>query len=418
MTAPAVGALVDGTRATRLGQGYGPYVVFLVLTAAVIPWRSKTYFEGDVDAVVVAKATLSVVALALAALVVLNRGHRQVAAAPLVFLAFYLTCTVLGGWSAGNLGPSAVVAVRVALLALIVTILAQRFDGEQLLACLIGALGTYAAVGAATGLGNLADGRLSGRYPQLHPNELGSICALVVLWCVWKVISGRDTWAHLLGVGLAVAALLGTGSRAAMGALAVAGIVLICSTHALRLRTVVLGLIAVPIGFWLLTGTELLASLVFRGGQIASALTLSNRTIAWQAALAPKDSAWTAWLGGGLTMKRIEVAGQYWNEQIFDSSWISALVQGGFIGLGLCALLVLHSFGRLASSPRPLRGLQFALVTYLALRGFLESGLFDATPSFLVLLTTVLATPVRPLADGAPSLSGRPGVARAGAVVH
>jgi hypothetical protein len=94
-----------------------------------------------------------------------------------------------------------------------------------------------------------------------------------------------------------------------------------------------------------------------------------------------------------LQLKRINVPGQYWNQQILDSSWISALVQAGFVGLAICAAWMLFSMISTIHSPGHLRAFQLALLTYLLLRGFLESGLFDASTAFLLFFTAVMATP-------------------------
>lgn len=419
MTVRAVEALVphpyQETEAPG-GRGLiGPYLVFVVLISATIPWRNKAYFEGALDPVVLAKAALSLVALLAALLISVGRPARPLRASPVVFLMLYLVCTVLGGWSTGSLIPSAVIAIRVMLLATVVVVLSRSFQSTRLLGCLIAALATFAAAGAATGIPNLADGRLRGEFPPLHPNEMASTCALVILWCLWKVLAGEDTWVHLAGIAVASVTLLATGSRTPMAALVVGALVLMFYASALRLRTLALALMAAPIVVWLLGATGLVSELVFRGQGAASLNNLSNRTIAWQAALEPKSSPWVEWLGAGLSMKRIEVAGQWWNRQILDSSWVSALVQGGLIGLGLCVLWLLHTLATTADSPRQLRALQLAVVVYLGFRGVLESGLFDASTAFLVLFATMLASPVRS-ANGRSPARGR-GAAMATGVV-
>jgi hypothetical protein len=376
-------------------QSYlGPFFVFLILIAATIPWRSKTYFEGGTDPVVLTKAALSMVSLGLAIVVGVGRRVQPVQVTPLLFLTLYLACTVLGGWSSGELIPSMVIAVRVLIIAVTVAVLASHYDGTHLLACLIAALASLAVVGSVTGLPTLAEGRLSGSLPPLHPNELASTCALLVLWCLWRIVNGRDGLIHLVGLALFLMVLLATGSRTPLAALAVGFIVLAVHARALRVRSIALVLVVIPAVFWLVTTTNVVAKLLFRDdGGVSSVTTLANRTVAWQAALAPKQSLWLEWLGGGLSMKRIEVPGQFWTRQILDSSWISALVQGGLIGLGLCVVLIFHSLARTLDSPPELRGLQIAIFLYLAFRGLLESGLFDASTSFIVLFTTILATP-------------------------
>lgn len=403
MSATAVTPAIDRRTSppSRVRFPLGPYFVFLVLVGATIPWRSKTYFEGGLDPIVIIKAVLSLFALGCALLVAFNRPPRELRSGPVVFLALYLGVTVIGAWSTGQLVPAAVIVVRVLVVVATILVLSRTFDGVTLLSCLIAALATYALVGAATGVGSLAEGRLEGGIPPLHPNELASICALVLLWCLWRILNGRDSWVHLVAVPLATGMLIATGSRTPLVAVAAGALLVIVHARAVRMRTVVVAVVVVPILWWLLVGTDLLKSLLVRDdpGELT---TLSNRTIAWQAALAPKSSPWLTWFGGGLPMKRIEVPGQYWETQILDSSWVSALVQGGFLGLALCVLWMLSSMFATANSPVPLRAIQLSILVYLTLRGFLESGLFDASTAFLMFFTVVMATPVRSVQPGAP----------------
>lgn len=374
----------------------GPYFVFLVLIGATIPWRSKTYFEGGLDPVVIAKAALSVFALGCAVLIAFNRPTRELRAGPAVFLLLYLGVTLVGAWATGDLVPAVVIVARVLLVAVTVIVLSRVFDGITLLRCLVVALATFALLGAVTGIGNLAtEGRLSGGFPPLHPNELASTCAVVVLWCLWRILAGQDTWLHLAAIALAFGLLVATASRTPAVAMAVAAVFLLLRIRALRTRTVVLGLVLLPFGCWVLTSTEFVRNLLTRGDEAAGLTTLSNRTIAWEAALAPKGSPWLTWFGGGLPVKRIEVPGQLWETQILDSSWISALIQGGYLGLVLCTLWVLSVLFATVHSPAPLRTIQLALLAYLTLRGFLESGLFDASTSFILFFTVAMATPLR-----------------------
>lgn len=397
MTSTAVDAVREAAPVGRRRRlPVGPYVVFLILIGGTIPWQSKSYYEGGFDAIALAKALLVLFALGCAVLVAFGRPVRELRASPLIFLLLYLGCSAIGAWSTGDLIPSMVIVVRVLLLATTVIVLARVFDGQLLLGSLIAALATIAAVGAATGIPSLAEGRLRGGLPPLHPNELASTCAVVMLWCFWKILSGLDTWFHLGALVAAFAIMMATASRTPWIAMAVAAIFLVLRTRSIRIRTIVVGVIALPAAWWVVAGTDLMRNLLFREEEQASNLTtLSNRTIAWEAALAPKSSPWLTWFGGGLQLKRINVAGQYWNQQILDSSWISALVQAGFIGLALCAAWVLFGMFGTIHSPVGLRALQLALLVYLTLRGFLESGLFDASTAFLLFFTAVMTIPLR-----------------------
>ena len=233
---------------------------------------------------------------------------------------------------------------------------------------------------------------------------------MVVLWCLWKILAGLDNWLQLGILVMALAVMIATASRTPWIAMGVAALILVLHTQAIRVRTIVLAVAALPVVWWAIAGTDLIQDLLFREDEASSLTTLSNRTIAWEAALAPKSSPWVTWFGGGLQLKRINVAGQYWNQQILDSSWISALVQAGFVGLVLCTLWVLASMVSTVHSSARLRALQLALLIYLTLRGFLESGLFDASTAFLLFFTTVMATPFQSTSPphGGPSSESLP----------
>lgn len=399
-------ATSPGREAVDPRFAWGPYLTFVVLIAATVPWRAKNYFEGGLDLVVLAKAALSVGALGLAVLVGLGRTVRPLRSSPLVFLLLYLACTVLGAWTTGSLGPSLVIAFRVLLLATTILVLARSFDGTVLLGSFVVALVTVAAPAVLTGLGSLGSGRLAGGLPPLHPNEIASTCAIVVLWCLWTMANGRDNLLHLVAVVAALGVLAATGSRTPLVAMVIASVLVIVTTRVVRIRNLVVVVAAAPAVLWLLTATDLAQNLLLRGEDASKLNTLNSRTIAWRAAFGPKDSWWQTWFGSGLEAKRVAVEGQYWEQQILDSSWISALVQGGLLGVGLCALWLLVGLVSTRQSAPELRILQLSLLTYLTLRGFLESGLFDASTAFLLLFITLMSTPVRPAAAAEPTVPG------------
>ena len=367
----------------------GPYLAFLIMVVATEPWRQDTYFEGTFDGVVIAKALLSVVGVFVAWWLVRNRTRRQVYAWPFVLVGLYLASTVFGGWADELFISSAVIAIRVAILMLAVGLLLSGYDGYSVMAGLVGALATVAAFSVLTAFGHLRDGRLAGGIPPLHPNEIAGISAVVILWLLYRAVNGRENGVDLLVLLVAVGALIASGSRTSLAMVVPAALVLLVSTRRVHLRVLIPFLLALPVLAAGLLLTNTATEVITREGSAEELLSLSNRTIAWQAALAPKDSPWLTWFGGGLSLKQIEVPGQWWSHQILDSSWVSAVVQGGLIGLGLCLVLVVYGTSRIVRTPGELRGFRMALVTFLALRGLLESGMFDASTAFLVLFTAL-----------------------------
>jgi len=81
---------------------------------------------------------------------------------------------------------------------------------------------------------------------------------------------------------------------------------------------------------------------------------------------------------------------QRWrDEQVLDSSWVSAIAQAGIIGATILAIwIVITSVESLRS--RELRALTVPLLAMLLIRGFTESGLIDSSATFLLFLTISL----------------------------
>ena len=120
------------------------------------------------------------------------------------------------------------------------------------------------------------------------------------------------------------------------------------------------------------------------------ASTLESRFIAWRATLRGRTSLWQQVFGGGLSVKIIQVQGQWWDTQPLDSSWVSLLVQTGVLGLVVAAGWVLWVLRGVLRAPRAHRALFLGLLVFLVGRSVLESGLFDATPAFLVFFAVSL----------------------------
>lgn len=367
----------------------GPYFAMLITVVATEPWRPDTYFEGSFDGVVITKALLSVVAAITAWSLVRNRPRLAVPAWPAVLVVLYLAITVFGGWAEDALLSSAVIAVRVLLLVMIVYLLLSGYDGYSVMAGLLGALVTVAVVSVLTGGLRASDGRLAGGIPPLHPNEIAAISAIGILWLMYRAVNGRENAADLLMLALATGALIASGSRTSLAVIVPAALILILTARRFHLRVLVPFLLGLPVVAVAFFYSDAFTGALTREGSSSDLLSLSNRTIAWQSALMPKASGWLTWLGGGLTVKRIEVPGQWWSHQILDSSWISALVQGGYLGIGVCLLLVVYGGYRVARVPGELRGFRLAVIAFLTLRGLLESGLFDASTAFLACFTAL-----------------------------
>lgn len=372
-----------GEAARTLHQGY-LYITCALLVACTVPWRRGTYFSGALDPVVAGKAVLGGLAV-LMAVYVARRAPAQihVGVRTIVLAGLYLAVTCLGGWAAGSALPSAVVAVRVAMLLSSLLLLLTAFGIRPVVHALIQIMAAVGLVSVATGAASFGQERLQGGLPPLPPNEIAFLCGAAVLLTAQRLIEGesrRWEWAGALGL-FGIVWL--TGSRTGAAALVAAVMVMIVQARRLTVPAFLSMVVAVPVVALAVVSTSAVTDMLFRGGG-ENVATLSSRTIAWQAALGIDTTEWQRWFGGGLTLKHIPVSGQYWREQLLDSSWISALVQGGLLGLALVAVWVGTTVVAAIRTPRPWRPLWTGILAFLVGRSFLESGLFDATTPFML----------------------------------
>lgn len=370
-----------------------PYIVWLLTLASVVSWRRGVYFSGGLDPVVVIKAVVGLAALAAAAWS-FRRGQGRLRAGgrTLAFLMVYVSVSVLGAISDGNVPASLILTVRVVLIAVTIVLLAGTFPARTLLQSLLAMMALVGLCATVSGLETLGvEGRIYGVFPPLNPNEISLLCGLPALGVVHELSIGsmkNRTGLPLLAALLA--AVWMTGSRTGLFAFAVACVLILL--HARRLRVGAgLALIAlVPTAFFVVTETPLVSSILERGDAAgADLLTLNARTIAWDTVLSTPPETWQRWVGAGLSVKQVAVEGQYWQDQVLDSSWISALAQAGVIGTAVLAAWSLSAvLGSL--SARGVRSITTPILAFILIRSFLENGLVDSNVPFIVFLTVSL----------------------------
>jgi hypothetical protein len=180
---------------------------------------------------------------------------------------------------------------------------------------------------------------------------------------------------------IALGIVWATGSRTALLMLLAALAVMALHVRRARVGLVVGGLVLGGLGAITALATGVLSGFLQRDG--AGVSTLESRFVAWDAAASWADSLWQLVFGGGLSVKIIQVQGQWWNEQPLDSSWVSLLVQTGVLGLVVSAGWAVWVLRGVLRAPREHRALFLGLWVFLVGRSLVESGLFDATPSFL-----------------------------------
>ncbi|OMQ15485.1 hypothetical protein A7K94_0209135, partial [Modestobacter sp. VKM Ac-2676] len=337
---------------------------------------------------VAAKGLLSALALAVAFLAAQGATRRPLGTGTVWAVGVVLGSSVLGALAYGTVLSGGLVAVRVAVVAGTIFFLLQFSSVREAFTALVQACGAVALVAAATGLPSVSSGRLAGGVPPLSPNELAMLAGIVVLYAGWRVLLEDAGWQ--LGVagvaGLAV--VWATGSRTTLVMLLGALLVLALHIRRARVGLVVAGLLVGGLGVVAAVATGVFTAFLERDGTGVS--TLESRFIAWEAAGSWAESAWQLVFGGGLSVKIIQVEGQWWNEQPLDSSWVSLLVQTGVLGVTAAGLWVLWVVRGSLRAPREHRALFLALLVFLVGRSFVESGLFDATPAFLTFVAISL----------------------------
>lgn len=360
-------------------------VIVGLLIASTVTWRQGTYYSGGLDPVVAAKAALNVLGLVLAVMVARRAQVRyRVSSVPLWLLVLSLAVSLLGAaYTQTTLFSSLVLMVRLLVVAATLYELTRAFPTAQILRTLALGMGAFAVLAAVTGAGSLASGRLSGGIPPLSPNEMTGLCGVAVIGLVWRNIErvGRR-WDLVAILGL-VAIIWLTGSRTGLVALVVALVVLLLQARRLQVGVVLAVLGLVPVLYYVVAGTSLVSHYLNRGGT-QNVTSLNQRTVAWSAALHLHNGFWETWFGNGLSMVQIPVTAQFRSEQILDSSWLSALVQSGILGVALLGLWLLVSVSTALRSPRHDRILALALLSFVVFRSVLESGLMAATPIFLI----------------------------------
>jgi hypothetical protein len=365
-------------------------LVCLLLLISSVAWRKGTYFTGGLDIVVMGKAALGMVALALAATAP-ARGTpwARLAVGPLPWLAVYLCITTIGAALHDSGFPTAVLASRVILISVTVVFLVRAFPAAELLSALTAAMLLLAGFASLTGIGSLAGGRLYGGLPPLNANEISLLISVPLVCIMWRVVhrvaNSRDVALILPALGV----IWLTGTRTGLVMLGLAVVVLILMAPRIPVPLFCCGVLAAPMLLAVMFLTPVLSSYATRG-DTAGVLTLNSRTVAWDAALHYAHTLPSQVLGVGLAVKQIPVSAMYRTDQILDSTWVSAYVQAGVLGTTVLALLVLVTMARAATSQPPTRSLAVAILILLVGRSILESGMFDASPSFITFMCVAL----------------------------
>lgn len=374
------------------------YVIFLLLLVSALAWRKGVYYSGGADLVVVAKGGLTLLAFALAVTAprpALRWSHLR--AAPVLWLGAYLAVATIGGLLQDQEPlPSMILVARLALLAVVLVLTVRAYSWSAVISALAGSMLLVGIFAAATGIGTLAEGRLAGGIPPISPNEICLLISVPLITIMWRCLNHGGRWLDVCLIPVLMAMVWATGSRTGLAALMVAALLLLMSSRRLSVPIFTALMAAVPACMYVVGWTPLVSGFVDRG-DAASLFTLNSRTVAWSSAVEYADTLAERLFGAGLAVKRIPVSAMYRDEQIFDSSWVSAIVQVGVLGILALVLLVWVAVRAAGTSPRPERSLYLAILLFLLIVSLLESGLFDTTVSFIVFFSlTLCASVVRP----------------------
>ncbi len=368
----------------------------LLLVVAAVPWRRGTFFSGGTDIVVITKAGLTVLAVGLAWLMPRKPGTwARFRAAPVVWLGLYLTISVIGGVVNGDGFSSAVLAVRLALMAFALLLLTVSHSWQSVVSAVSSSMLLLAAFSSITGVSSIAaTGRLYGGIPPINANAICLLISVPVALLFWKTLYARARRYEYIMIIPLLGVIWLTGARTGLAALIVTLMIMLVLAPRVPTVTAVGVITAIPVMLYVTFFTPILIEFAGRG-DLAGVTTLNSRTVAWTAALNYAETLPERLVGSGLALKQIPVTALYRSEQILDSTWMSALIQVGYLGVGVLVVLVLGTLIRALALPRAERALVFPLTAMVTIVSVLESGLFDTAAPFIVFFTmSVLANRV------------------------
>jgi hypothetical protein len=210
-----------------------------------------------------------------------------------------------------------------------------------------------------------------------------------VVLLFWKSVLGTASRLEFYGLIPVLGVVWLTGSRTGLVGLLTVLTMLLIFAPRVPPRVVAGVAAAVTVVVFVAALTPLVAAFAGRG-DIKGVTTLNSRTVAWRAALDYADTPSVQLFGSGLALKQIPVTALYRNEQILDSSWVSALIQAGYVGSTILLFFVLATLLRAFRLPHPERLLIGGLALQVTVLGVLESGMFDTAPAFIIFFTMAL----------------------------
>jgi long-chain acyl-CoA synthetase len=396
--------------------GYCVFAAALLLSVGVLPWREEKYFGGQLDWVVLGKIGL----LMAAVLAVLwakrnvarsGRSINTVMAPALLLVTLYCGSSAAGAFLFGSLLSSVELSVRVLAVGFVVLTLIELVGPMIVVSTLSRVLAAVAIWVAVTGTlsSELFPARLEGTFPPIHPNDIAFEAAVPLIYFVWRTVNVDTSFVRLLTlIPLGVIIFL-TQSRTteAITAMVVLSLIIRGTRHERFRLSVTTG--AVVCVVFAVSFTDAIQHFGSRGGtsEIGS---FGDRIIAWNTVLNMTRPPMQTLFGQGLANKFVPIAGHYWHKQLLDSSWFSAFIQAGVIGVVIVAALVIYAATQALRNARPANDLWLALVVFVGVRSIFESGLLDTSTSFIVfMMVSMGAATQRVTAVSQAGITFRPG---------
>lgn len=376
------------------------FAAVLMLVLSVIPWRRANLFAGQLDWVVLGK--LSLMMAAVLAVLWARRGVTRsgrsintVTASPLLLVALYCGASAAGAFLFGSLVATVELSVRVLVVGFVILTTIELVGPMTAISMLSRALTGVAIWIAVTGTlsSELFPGRLVGNFPpfggaestaDVFPNEIALLAAVPLVYFTWRTVNVDTSLLRLLAMmPLGVIVFL-TQSRTTEALTAILVLTLvICGTRHGRFRLITIT-VAVICLLFALTFTESIQHFGSRGGTSANLESFGDRMIAWNTVLNMTRPLLQTLFGLGIANKFIPIEGHYWHRQVLDSSWFSAFVQAGVIGVLIAAAFVIYAANQALRNIRPAKDLWLVLVAFVGVRSIFESGLLDTSTSFIV----------------------------------
>jgi long-chain acyl-CoA synthetase len=378
------------------------FAAVLLLVVSVISWRRANVFGGQLDWVVLGKIGLmmaAVLAVLWAKRNVTRNGRsiNTVTASPLLMVALYCGSSAAGAFLFGSLLSSVELSVRVLLVGFVVLTLVELVGPMIAISMLARVLAAVAIWVAVTGTlsSELFPNRLVGNFPpfaggvestaDVYPNEIAFLAAVPLVYFAWRTVNVDTRFVRLLVLMALVVIVFLTESRTteALTAALVLSL-LICGTRHERFRlSMITG--AVICILFAVTFTDAIQHLGSRGGT-SDIESFGDRMIVWNTVLNMTRPPMQTLFGQGIATKFIPIEGHYWHKQVLDSSWFSAFVHAGVVGVVIAVAFVIYAATQALRNARPAKDLWLALVVLVAVRSIFESGLLDTSTSFIVFM--------------------------------